>query len=129
MCVWVVSIIISYGHCTVPLNVSFANILMKLTCMKRSICRCQGSISNLIHCKYSELKQVTSAIVGCSEVELWFIHTAVGGEWSPPQADVVHLYTIPEIRVHSSDVQGEGRGPGEEDGWPLRVYCKVLHCS
>ena len=55
-------------------------------------------------------------MVGCSEVELWFIHTAVGGEWSPPPADVVDLHTVPEVRVYSSDVQGEGRGPGEEDG-------------
>ena len=47
---------------------------------------------------------------------MWFIHTAVGGEWSPPPGDVVDLHTIPEVRVHSGDVQGEGRGPGEEDG-------------
>ena len=84
--------------------------------MKRSICRCQTPISNLVHCKYSEFKQVTWAMARCSEVELWFIHTTVGGEWSPPKTDVVHLHTIPEIRIHSSDVQGEGRGPGEEDG-------------
>ena len=67
--------------------------------------------------------------VGCSEAELCLIHTAVGGEWSPPPADVVDLDTVAEVRVHSGDVQGEGRGPGEEDGWPLEVYCKVLHCS
>ena len=52
----------------------------------------------------------------CSEVELWFIHTTVGEEWSPPQADVVHLHTVPVVRIHSGDVQGEGRGPGEEHG-------------
>ena len=78
--------------------------------------RCQSPISNLIHCKYSEFKQVTSATVGCSEVELCFIHTAVGGEWSPSPGDVVDLHTVPEVRVHSGDVQGEGRDPGEEDG-------------
>ena len=55
-------------------------------------------------------------MVRCSEVELWLIHTAVGSEWSPPPADVVDLHTVPEIRVYSRDVQGEGRGPGEEDG-------------
>ena len=52
----------------------------------------------------------------CGEEELRFIHTAVGGEWSPPPADVVDLNTIPEIRFYSSDVQGGGRVPGEEDG-------------
>ena len=55
-------------------------------------------------------------MVGCSEEELWFMHTAVGSECSPPPADIVDLNTVPEVRVHSSDVQGEGRGPGEEDG-------------
>ena len=70
----------------------------------------------MIHCKYLELKQVTWATVGCSEVELWFIHTAVGSEWRPSLADVVDLHTVPEISIHSSDVQGEGRGPGNEDG-------------
>ena len=88
---------------------------MILTWMKGSIDRRHTPIPNLIDCKYSELKQVTLATVGCSEVELWFIHTAVGSEWSPPPADVVDLNTVPEVRVHSSDVQGEGRGPGDED--------------
>ena len=46
---------------------------------------------------------------------MWFTHIAVGGEWSPPPADVVDLHTVQEVRVYSSDVQGEGRGPGEED--------------
>ena len=90
--------------------------LMILTWMKGSIDRCHSPIPNLVNCKYSELKQVTWATVGCSEVELWLIHTAVSGEWSPPLADVVDLHTVPEVRVHSSDVQGEGRDPGNEDG-------------
>ena len=55
-------------------------------------------------------------MVGYSEEELWLIHTAVCGEWSPPPADVVDLNTVPEVRVHSSDVKGEGRAPGKEDG-------------
>ena len=93
---------------------------MILTWMKGSIDRCHTPIPNLIDCKYSELKQVTSATVGCSEVELWFIHTAVGSECSPHLADVVDLNTVPEVRVHSSDVQGEGRGPGEVNCTPLR---------
>ena len=59
---------------------------------------------------------MTWARVRCSEAELWLIHTAVGGEWNPPLAEVVDLHTVPEIRVHSSDVQGEGRVPGEENG-------------
>ena len=84
--------------------------------MKVSNDRCHIPTSNCIHCKYTELKQVTWAMAGCSEVELWFIHTALGGEWSPPPADVVDLHTVPEIRFYSSDVQGEGRGPGKEDG-------------
>ena len=57
------------------------------------------------------------------------MHTAVGGECSPPPADVVDLNTVPEVRVYSSDVQGEGRDPGEEDRGSLRVHCKVLHYS
>ena len=94
--------------------ISFACLI--ITCNISSIDRYHTPISNLIHCKYSELKQVTSAMVGCSEVELWFIHTVVCGQWSPPPGDVVDLHTVPEVRVHSSDVQGERRGPGEEDG-------------
>ena len=54
-------------------------------------------------------------MVRCSEVELWLIHTAVGGGWSPLPGDIVDLHTVPEVWVHSSDVQGEGRGPGKED--------------
>ena len=84
--------------------------------MKSSIDRYHTPISNCIHCIYSELKQVTWVMVGCSNVELWFIHTAVDGEWSPPPADVVDLHTVPEVRVYSCNVQGEGRGPGKEDG-------------
>ena len=87
-----------------------------LTFVKGSIDRCHSPIPNLVNCKYSELKQVTWAMVGCSKVELWFIHTAVDGEWSPPPADVVDLHTVPEVRVYSGDLQGEGRGPGKEDG-------------
>ena len=87
-----------------------------LTFVKGSSNRCQTPISNCIHCKYSELKQVTWAMVGYSEEELWLIHTAVCGEWSPPPADVVDLNTVPEVRVHSSDVKREGRAPGKEDG-------------
>ena len=75
-----------------------------LTFVKGSIDRCHSPIPNLVNCKYSELKQVTWATVGCSEVELWFIHTAVGVEWSPPPGDVVDLNTVPQVRVHSSDV-------------------------
>ena len=86
-----------------------------LTFVKGSSNRCHSPIPNLVNCKYSELKQVTWAMVGCSEVELWLIHTAVGGGRSPPPGDVVDLHTVPEVRVHSSDVQGEGRGPGNED--------------
>ena len=56
------------------------NMGLKITCMQCSICRCESPFSNLIHCKYSELKQVTSAVVWCSEVELCLIHIAVGGE-------------------------------------------------
>ena len=80
--------------------------------MKGSIDRCPTPIPNLIHCKYSEFKQVTWVRVGCSEVELWFIHTAVSGEWSSTPADIVDLHTVPEVRVYSSDVQGKGRDPG-----------------
>ena len=58
---------------------------------------------------------MTWAGVGCVEVELWLIHTAVGGEWSLLPGDVIHLYTVPEITVHSSDIQGEGTNPGKED--------------
>ena len=87
-----------------------------ITCIRGSIDRCLTPVSNCIHCKYCELKQATSAMVRCSEVELWFIHTTVGGEWSPPPADVVDLHAVPEIRFPSSDVQGEGRSPGNEDG-------------
>ena len=88
---------------------------MILTWMKGSIDRCHTPIPNLIDCKYSELKQVTLAMVGCSEEELWFMHTAVGSECRPPPADVVDLHTVPEVSVHSSDVQREGRGPADED--------------
>ena len=83
--------------------------------MKGSIDGCHTPIPNCIHCNYSELKQVTWAMVGCSEEELWLIHTAVCGEGNPFLADV-DLHTVPEVRVYSSDVQGEGRGPSEEDG-------------
>ena len=41
---------------------------------------------------YGELKQVTSATVGCIEVEVCL--TAVGSEWSPPSANVVDLQTV-----------------------------------
>ena len=103
--------------CNAALKELFVGLIF--TCMKGSIDRCHSPIPNLVNCKYGELKQVTWATVRYSGVELWFIHTAVGGEWSPPPADVVDLHTVPEVRVYSRDVQREGRGPGEEDGWPL----------
>ena len=86
-----------------------------LTFVKGSIDRCHSPIPSLVNCKYLEFKQVTWATVGCSEVELWFMHTAVGGEWSPAPGDVVDIHIVPEVRVHSSDVQGERRGPGKKD--------------
>ena len=89
---------------------------LTLTCVKGSSNRCQTPIPTCIHCNYSEFKEVTWAMVGCSEEQLWLIHTAVGGEWSAPPADVVDLNTVPEVRVHSSDVQREGRAPRKEDG-------------
>ena len=91
-------------------------LIWENTFIESSIDRCNTPIPNLIYCKYSELEQVTWAVVGCSEAELWFIHTAVSGEWSSPPTDVVHLHTIPEVWVHSSDVQGEGTGPVEANG-------------
>ena len=86
-----------------------------LTFVKGSIDRCHTPIPNLFNCTYLELKQVTWAMIGRNEVELWLIHTAVGDEWNPFPADVVDLHTVPEVRIHSSDIQGEGRGPGNED--------------
>ena len=72
--------------------------------------------SNLIHCKYFELKDFTWTTVGYTEVELWIIYIASIGEKSPPSGDVVDLHTIPEVSVHPSDVQREGRGPVDKDG-------------
>ena len=109
-------------HCYNDRSTSFAKHENKttycraLTFKKSSIDSCDASIPNLIDCKYFELKQVTWAMVGCSKVELWFIYTAVGGEWSPPSGNVVDFHTVPEVRVHSGDVQGKGRGPDKEDG-------------
>jgi len=76
-----------------------------------------------------EFKLVTWSRVGYCELKLWLIHIAVGGEQSSPRSDIEDLHAVPEVRVHSSDVQGEGRGPGEEDGCLLRVYSEVAHCS
>jgi len=97
-------------------------ILLQLTLKKCSILRCHIPISSSIYWNHSEFKLVTWARIGYCELKLWLIHAAVGGEQSSPSSDIEYLHTVPQVRVHSSDVQGEGRGPGEEDGCLLRVY-------
>ena len=94
----------------------------QLTLKKRSIDSCHIPISSSICWNDSEFKLVTWAGIGYSELKLWFIHTAVSGEWSSPSSDIEDLHAVPQVRVHSSDIQREGRGPGEKDGCLLRVY-------
>ena len=76
-------------------------------------------ISHHIHWSHSKLKLVTWAGVRYCEVELRFIHSEVG-ECNPSTGDIVDLHSVPDIRVHSSDVQGEGRGPGKSNNISLR---------
>ena len=75
-------------------------------------------VSSSIHWSHSKLKLVTWAGVRYCEVELRLIQSEVS-EWSPSTGDVVDLHCVPEVRVHSSDVQREGRGPGEVNCTPL----------
>lgn len=73
-----------------------------------------SSISCSIHRSHSKLKLVTWVGVRYCEVELRHINNSTDW-WCSPTGDIVELHSVPDVRVHSSDVQREGRAPGESD--------------
>ena len=102
---------------------------LMLTSKKRSIDRCHTAIPSSIHWNNSELKPVAWAGAGHCKVEPGLSHSVAIAEQSPPRADIVDLYVVPEVRVYAREVQRKGRGPSEEDGCLFRVCFKTPDCT
>ena len=56
--------------------------------------------------------------VGHIEVELRYINTVIS-ECNPPICDVAYFNTVPDVKVHSSNVKGEWRSPSKANNISL----------